>query len=363
MLDMKLRQFYPPHPAQAAFAQVDRLRRMRGEFLAAAGYAPVEQPYTVLHAETGVRLRRYGQAAGEGPVVLLVPAPIKRAYIWDLEPDVSVVRRCLAEGMRVYLAEWTEAGTSAFGLADYADRLLKSCTDMVAADSGAHQVMLAGHSLGGLLATIFSCLHPQQVRALVLLETPRHFGKDSGDFAPVVAASPHAGMIEETLGSVPGSLLNVISVSASPHTFHWERLLDLSLCAGNPDMYARHMRVERWMHDELPMPGRLFSEIVESLYREDQFMQGKLCINGRELAPHHLKVPLLSVVDPRSTVIPPQSILPFHEAAGSVSKQVLHYNGDVGVGIQHVGILVGNNAHAEVWPRIFTWLSRLAVLH
>jgi poly(3-hydroxyalkanoate) synthetase len=33
--------------------------------------------------------------------VLTVPAPIKRHYIWDLEPRVSVVARCLAHGLRV----------------------------------------------------------------------------------------------------------------------------------------------------------------------------------------------------------------------------------------------------------------------
>jgi poly(3-hydroxyalkanoate) synthetase len=42
--------------------------------------------------------------------VLLISAPIWRWYIWDLEPAVRVVRRCLAYPLDVHLVEWTDAG-------------------------------------------------------------------------------------------------------------------------------------------------------------------------------------------------------------------------------------------------------------
>jgi len=61
--------------------------------------SPQETPHTGVHGERGVALRRYGGDAASGPVVLIVPAPIKRPYIWDLAPEVSVVRRCLAAGV------------------------------------------------------------------------------------------------------------------------------------------------------------------------------------------------------------------------------------------------------------------------
>ena len=66
--------------------------------------------------------------AQAGPVVLVVPAPIKRSYIWDLLPEASAVRRLLAAGARVLLAEWQPAPRE-FGLADYADRLLGACLE------------------------------------------------------------------------------------------------------------------------------------------------------------------------------------------------------------------------------------------
>ena len=54
-----------------------------------------------------------------GPALLILPAPFKRAYIWDLGPQVSVVRRC-SRGLRVFLLEWTPPSLrqDGFGLVD-----------------------------------------------------------------------------------------------------------------------------------------------------------------------------------------------------------------------------------------------------
>lgn len=350
---------------KAMFEQMDRLRRQRGEVLDYAGFGPIETPYQNVHSEAGVNLRRYGNTSNNGPALLIVPAPIKQAYIWDLAPKISVVRHCLDKGMRVYLAEWTLVGDAEqdFGLADYGGRLLKNCVDAIESDCAEAQVILAGHSLGGVLATIFACLYPQHVRAILLLEAPLHFGADAGDFAPLIAATSDSKSIDETFGNIPGSFLNFVSAAASPYAFQWERYLDKSLSMASPELMGTHMRVERWAHDEFSLPGRLFSEIVGLLYREDRLMSGTLRIGGRQIGPQALKAPLLNVLDARSTVIPPQSILPFHEAAASRSKKVLQYEGDVGVGIQHVGVLVGTSAHAVIWPAIFDWLGEVKVIH
>ena len=345
-----------------ALKQMDRSRQARGQMLERAGYGPKSTPSTVLHAEAGLNLRRYGADAGDGPPVLIVPAPIKRSYIWDLAPEVSVVQRWLEQGYRVYLAEWVPPGdgNEDFGLAEYADRLLSACRQAIAADGRsdkpAEKPVIAGHSLGGLLAAIHSCLYPDELRATILLESPLHFQPASCCFNRLVEATPDARTIAATFGHVPGSFLNTMSAIAEPQAFQWERWADRWMSLGDPKALTTHMQVERWTHDEFALPGRLFTDIVESLYRKDEFMQGALEIGGRRVGPHALRTPLLSVVDPRSKLIPPAAVLPFQEAAASTHKQVLHYEGDIGVNLQHVGVLVGRNAHARIWPAIFDWL-------
>jgi polyhydroxyalkanoate synthase len=50
-------------------------------------------------------------------------------------------------------------------------------------------------------------------------------------------------------------------------------------------------------------------------------------------------------------------VLPFVEAAASRAKTLLDYEGDIGVALQHVGPLVGRNAHALLWPKIVEWTA------
>jgi len=342
-----------------ALKDMDRRRQAKGAMLERAGYGPQRTPSSVLHAEPGLNLLSYDGARNDGPPVLLVPAPIKRSYIWDMSPEISVVRRWLERGYRVYLAEWvpTPDGDSEVGLADYGERLLALCQKKIVEDSGQARITIAGHSLGGILAAIYSAAHPQQVAATVLLEAPLRFAHAACCFTPLVKATPDARAIAHAFRHVPGAFLNMMSAMAEPQAFGWERIIDRTLSLADPRALTTHMRVERWTHDEFALPGKLFTDIVESLYRRDDFMQGRLDIGGRAIGPHDLRAPLMSVVDLRSKVIPPPSVLPFHEAAGSERKQVLSYGGDVGVNLQHVGVLVGRNAHAALWPQIFDWLG------
>jgi polyhydroxyalkanoate synthase len=342
-----------------ALKDMDRSRLARGSMLDRAGYGPHQTPSVILHAEQGLNVRRYGDTAADGPSVLIVPAPIKRSYIWDLSPEVSVVRRWLERGYRVYLAEWVPVPDSHehFGLDEYGDRLLVAARRAIEADGGDPHPVIAGHSLGGILAAVHSALYPDAVRATIVLESPLHVDETSC-FAALINATPDARKIADSFHQVPGAFLNMMSAIAEPHAFQWERFVDRCLSMTDPQALGTHMRVERWTHDEFPLPGRLFTQIVESIYRHDELMGGTLTVGGRTIGPGNLRAPLVSVVDPRSRLIPPEAMVPFHDAAGSTRKLLLHYGGDVGVNLQHVGVLVGRSAHAKLWPAIFDWLEQ-----
>jgi polyhydroxyalkanoate synthase len=339
-----------------ALHMLDRIRRMRGLMMDAAGLGPEESPFRVTAAMPGFRLRAYGGPA-EGPVLLIVPAPIKRPYIWDIAPGASAVRRCLDAGLRVYLMEWTEPeeGAPNQGLGAYAGSHLAAALDAVRAEADAKRVLLAGHSLGGTLAAVFAAAHPERVRALLLLEAPLVFGPQAGDLAALVAKAPPAASLLDGAASVPGSLLTNASVRAAPDAFSGEVWRDRLASLADPRDARLHARVMRWALDEFAMPARLFEDVVERLYREDRFVKGTLPLGPRTVGSAAIACPVLAVVDPRSTVIPAASTM---SALGAVPElRVLRYTGDRGVALQHVGVLVGRSAHAALWPEIVRWLA------
>jgi polyhydroxyalkanoate synthase len=105
------------------------------------------------------------------------------------------------------------------------------------------------------------------------------------------------------------------------------------------------------------MPQQLFEDMVDKLYRQDRFMRGELMLGGKALRPAAVTAPLFAVYQPASRIVPPESVLAFHHAAGSRNKVLQPYAGDVGVALQHVGALVGDSAHRRLWPQIFDWLE------
>ena len=120
----------------AHFAMMDRLRRAQGDALDALGLGPRECAFKLVCSGPHWRLRAYGGPDAAPPLVM-VPAPIKRPYIWDLTPSVSAVRYCLTHGFRVYLLEWMppEADGGA-DLEAYAGRAIGACVATVSKQAG-----------------------------------------------------------------------------------------------------------------------------------------------------------------------------------------------------------------------------------
>ncbi len=341
------------------YAYLDAVRRLQGTFLDAFGLGPEEAPSRIVFSERVMTLKAYGKKRRDGPVMLIVPAPIKRAYIWDMAPEASVVRECLRGGIGVYMIHWKEPGLDdqGTGLDGYAGRFMTLSMDAIARETGEDRVFLAGHSLGGTLCAVFASGHKDRVKGLILVETPLKFGPALGDIDAMVAKAPEAQRLTKDLGNVPGFFISSMSTMASPGTFRTERFQDLLSSLGDLQDWQMHMRVVRWTLDELPMPKKLFEEVMEYLYREDRFMRGKLTIEGRPAVPSGVESPIVSIADQRSRVVSPESCLAFHDAASSTDKQVFWYRGDVGVAIQHAGVLVGKNAHRYLWPEIVDWVN------
>jgi polyhydroxyalkanoate synthase subunit PhaC len=337
-------------------ALMDVVRRMQGNALEALGLGPTECSYEVLASGPRWRLRDYG-GPDSGPLLLIVAAPIKRPYLWDLAPSVSAVKHCLGQRLHVCLLEWTPPSRSNGkpGLAEYAAQALGEAVATVSRQTGEVPLFLTGHSLGGTLAAIFGALDPQRVRGLVLLGAPLCFEPGTSRFRDALVAMAPSCLSDTDV--VPGSLLSQLSALASPQTFVWSRLLDATLSAADPLASQIHARVERWALDEVPLPGRLAHQMLEWLYREDRFCRGTLQIGEQTVGPFCLRLPTLAVVNTADEIAPLASVMPFFEAMPRRDTRLIEYPGEVGVGLQHLGILVGRRAYAQVWPKVISWLE------
>jgi polyhydroxyalkanoate synthase subunit PhaC len=342
--------------AQAFWAS-DDARRARGRVLDRLGFGPEPRPSRTVWRWRGWHLLAYQPANRRHGAILVVPAPIKAAYIWDLTPGSSAVERLLSTGLQVYKVIWQrpEADDESLGLAQYAGAALGECLDTIRAETGQTNAFLAGHSLGGTLAAIFASLYPGRVRGLIEVEAPMEFG--AGRMEAALASGPHLSVIGASFGNVPGTFLNLASAYADPMSFGAQPWLDLLASSASPQKNRLHWQVRRWTLDETPMARRLFEEVGETLYRENRFAERRLRVAGRLADPGAIDMPILAVLDPRSRIVPPSSIEAYRSRTGSHDVEILEYFGDAGVMLQHVGVLVGKHAHETIWPRIADWLQ------
>lgn len=286
----------------------------------------------------------------------MVPAPIKRPYIWDLSPAVSAVRYCLHHGFRVHLLEWAppRADGSA-GLDVYSGRAIAACVEAISSQSNGTLPFLLGHSLGGTLAAIYCAMEPRSVKGLILLGAPLCFEQTSSRFRDALVALIPEEVLESEV--VAGSLLSQIGAVASPETFVWLRWMDAALSLTDPVAMDIHARVERWALDEVALPGKLINQIVQWLYRENRLCQGTLAILDRMVGPANMAIPTLAIINAADVVAPVSSVAPFLDKMPTDDARIIEHPGEIGVGLQHVGMLAGRAAYARVWPQIVAWLN------
>ncbi len=270
------------NPADAAleassriqFGIADILRRLQGDAFGAIGLGPNESPYQLIASGPFWRLRDYTKHEATQSL-LIVAAPIKRPYIWDLAATASAIRYCLGQTLRVCLLEWLPASPAAGnnGIKEYTEAI-GTCVEKISGESVGVKPFLIGHSLGGTLAAMFGARAPDSIRGLVLLGAPLCFQPATYRFRDALVALVPSDLSETE--PCPGSLLSHMSALASPDTFIWSRLTDAALSVSDGHAMEILARVERWALDEVPLPGKLVHQLVEWLYRENLFCQGTL---------------------------------------------------------------------------------------
>ena len=206
--------------------------------------------------------------------------------------SVSVVAHARRRGLRPFLVEWTDQAADDAGLAHYARHAaagLPGHRDR--ADrfrDGRRGRPLAGrHARRGPRRP-----RPERVAALAVLEAPLRFGAAAGSFAPFVATTPAAVAGTSRRGGVPGASSTWSARPRRPANSPPSRGIDLLRSLADPAALRTHLRVLRWAADEFRMPGALFRDVVERLYRDDAFARGTLEIAGERVGPATLTAPL-----------------------------------------------------------------------
>lgn len=331
------------------------LNAVQREFAAFAPDPAPVTPYEVIYEGGKLSLRHY-QAVGSAfstPIVLLYPL-IKRPFVLDLEPGRSVVQSLTRQGFEVFLTDWRSptSADSWRGFDAYVNQDLADAVRAVHLRPGAQHVTILGYCLGSLLGVIYTALHPGEVKNLVTLTLPLDTGMRGFPAYGLVdwLDEQAVASITALYGNCPAWLLSAFFSSATPMQRMLGKYMGLERF-NEREQYARVPAFRQWLDTDVPIAGALFRQLVIDIFRKNLLACGGLKVGSEVVDLKRIRCPVLNVVADLDIIVDPRSCLPLTELVGSGDKSNLRFP------TGHLGVALGQEAHAMLWPQIGEWLK------
>lgn len=287
-----------------------------------------------------------------GVPILVAYALVNRPYMTDLQPDRSLVRNLLDHGMDVYLIDWgyPDASDRFLTMDDYINGYLHRCVEHVKRAAGVDAINLLGICQGGTFSLCYASLHPENVRNLVTMVTPVDFQTDD-NLLSHWSQNMDVDLLVDTLGNIPGDLLNWTYLSLKPYRLTGQKYLGLVDILDNTEQAQNFLRMEKWIFDSPDQAGECFRQFTKDCYQQNKLIKGELELDGKRVDLSNVSMPVLNIYAEQDHLVPPSAAQPLEKFVGTDDYTSKAFKGG------HIGIYVSGRAQREVPPFIADWIN------
>jgi polyhydroxyalkanoate synthase len=284
--------------------------------------------------------------------LLIVYALVNRPYMTDLQEDRSIIRNLLDHGEDVYLIDWgyPDGADRFLDLNDYINRYIHHCVQHICKAHGLRKINLLGICQGGTFSLCYTALHAERVANLVTMVTPVDF-HTSRNVLSDWARELDVDLLVDTVGNVPGELLNWSFLSLKPFRLTGQKYADMTDILDDPKKLRNFLRMEKWIFDSPDQAGEAFREFIKYFYQQNRLVTGGLEIGGRGVSLKQVTVPVLNVYATEDHLVPPESSIALEQHVGTRDYTAIAFPGG------HIGIYVSGRSQKEVPPAIASWLQ------
>jgi polyhydroxyalkanoate synthase len=317
---------------------------------------PPVTPYDVIYEGGKVSLRHYKPATRlHKTPILLVYALIKRPYILDLQEGKSVVQSLLGQGFEVYLIDWLPPTREDAwrGFDAYVNEDLANAVRAVQIVEGVERVNLMGYCFGALLALLYAALHPGNIKNLVTLTIPFDMGMRELAIYKLMDSMTDVtvDLITKVYGNCPAWLVNGGFTAMAPVHHALDKYVGLYRNSEREGFSEMFELFESWMSSDVPLAGRIFTELVGGIFKRNELVKGEFVVGDRTVDLRNVTFPLLNVVAENDDVVHPKSSLGLPEYVASEDKRNITFP------TGHLGAVVSAGAIAKLWPQVGAWMA------
>jgi len=313
-------------------------------------------PHEVSYRDDKLRVLRYrpDDPKTYRPPLLMVFALVNRPYILDLLPGKSVVSHFVDCGFDVYMVDWGEpdAGDRNLRGEDYIDRYLHDIVNHIREMSGQDRISLMGYCMGGTLCAMYTALHQEMIRNLILMTAPIDFTPQNNLLS--YWADPRyfdVDAIVDTFGNAPPWLLQMSFLLLRPVQNLVEKYITFYEKMTDEKFVEEFLAMETWINDNIPLAGETYREWVKNGYHGNKLVKGEWMIGRRFVDLSDITCPVLNLMARDDHLVPCGQSTGFNDLVSSADRQSIVFPSG------HIGLAVSGKAQRDLWPKVCDWLA------
>jgi polyhydroxyalkanoate synthase subunit PhaC len=285
--------------------------------------------------------------------VLVSFAIMNRHDVLDLQPDRSLMKKLLDEGLDIYIMDWgypTKADRY-LTMEDYILGYMSDAIEFVAKRHQVKKIHKMGICQGGLFSMIYASLHPEKLQSLTTYVAPYDFEDANCNMLYKWTKYVDVDTMADSMGTIKADVLNGAFSMLKPSA-------DIAKYFGVMDMLGdeaklmNFLRMEKWKNDTPDLSGEMFRKYIKDLFRDNKLIKGEFELGGQTVNLKNMTVPFLNVFATEDNIIPNKSTQAVMKVIGSKDKEEYPFPGG------HIGVFVGAKSQKELAPTVAKWVIK-----
>lgn len=281
--------------------------------------------------------------------VLVSFAMLNRHDVLDLQPDRSLMRKLVEEGLDVYIMDWgyPSKADRYLSMEDYIDGYMNDAVDFLRKRHKVPAIHKQGICQGGTFSMIYASLYPEKLKTLTTYVAPYDFDTDKCMLFKWTKYIDIDTMVD-TMGTVPGEMIDSAFGMLKP-SMNIAKYFGVMDSLEDKDRLMNFLRMEHWKGDLPAISGEMYRKYIKDLFRDNKLIKGELELGGRRVDLKNMTVPFLNIYATEDNIIPNESTLAVMKAVGSKDKKEYPFPGG------HIGVFVGGKSQKELAPAVAAW--------
>ncbi|MGH8489335.1 MAG: alpha/beta fold hydrolase, partial [Gammaproteobacteria bacterium] len=155
----------------------------------------------------------------------------------------------------------------------------------------------------------------------------------------------------ETMGNIPGEMLNWTFLSLKPFRLSGQKYLDMVNTLDDPVLCKNFIRMEKWIFDSPDQAGEAFREFIKHFYQNNELIKGEVMIGEKNVDLENITMPVLNIFATDDHLVPPAASKALRKYVGNADYSEIEFPGG------HIGIYVSGKAQQMIPPAVKSWLA------